>query len=87
MMQGTRQTLNILCCMCGISFNPSETKTNICGQCLASRSDATHGITKQGVLNFCRSCRRYNRPPWIYMERESKELLSFCLKKIRGLGK
>ena len=47
----------------------------------------TLGITKQGVINFCRMCRRYNKPPWIYCERESKEMLALCLKKIIGLNK
>lgn len=32
-------------------------------------------------------CRRYNKPPWVYCERESKEMLSLCLKKIKGLEK
>jgi len=27
------------------------------------------------------------RPPWVYCERESKELLALCLKKVRGLNK
>lgn len=31
-------------------------------------------------------CRRYNRPPWVYLERESRDLLALCLKKIKGLN-
>lgn len=30
---------------------------------------------------------RFNRPPWQFCERESKELLSLCLKKIKGLNR
>lgn len=32
-------------------------------------------------------CRRYLRPPWVYLERESRDLLTLCLKKIKGLNK
>ena len=45
------------------------------------------GITKEVILNFCKHCKRWNGPPWVYCERESKELLSLCLKKIKGLNK
>ena len=27
------------------------------------------------------------RPPWVYCEVESKELLAICLKKIKGLNR
>jgi len=30
---------------------------------------------------------RYNKPPWMHCARESKEMLSLCLKKIKGLNK
>lgn len=33
------------------------------------------------------SLERYNKPPWITCERESKEMLSMCLKKIKGLNR
>lgn len=32
-------------------------------------------------------CRRYLRPPWTLVERESRDLLSLCLKNIKGLNK
>ncbi|EGR30265.1 hypothetical protein IMG5_136460 [Ichthyophthirius multifiliis] len=88
-MSSTHQriTANILCCICGISFNPSETKTSMCIQCVTSQQDITTGITKQGIINFCRMCHRYNKPPWVYCERESKEMLALCLKKIIGINK
>ncbi|KAL4445929.1 hypothetical protein ABPG74_010921 [Tetrahymena malaccensis] len=73
--------------MCGVSFNAAQTRTNMCVNCLTNQQDITTGITKQGVVNFCRMCKRYNKPPWVYCERESKEMLSLCLKKIKGLEK
>jgi hypothetical protein len=30
---------------------------------------------------------RYERPPWIKCERESAELLTILIKKVKGLGK
>lgn len=50
------------------------------------KNDITEGITKEAVINFCRNCKRYLRPPWVYCEHESKELLSICLSKVRGLS-
>jgi len=32
-------------------------------------------------------CKRYQRPPWVTCERESKELLALCLQKVKGLSK
>jgi len=83
---GTR-TATILCCHCGASFAPSSTGTNICIKCISNQVDITGGITKEGVLEFCKKCERYLRPPWIRAELESKELMDICLKKIRGLNK
>lgn len=75
----------ILCCRCGVSIlsNP----TNMCAQCLQSCVDITVGIPKQLPLFWCRNCGRYQRPPWVHAPLESRELLSLCLKKIKGLNK
>lgn len=51
-----------------------------------TKNDISEGITKEAIVNFCRNCRRYLRPPWVYCELESKELLSICLSKVRGLA-
>jgi hypothetical protein len=41
----------------------------------------------QVTIFFCRGCNRYQRPPWVALEWESRELLALCLKKIKGLNK
>ena len=43
----------------------------------------------QGVLYFCKMCERYLQPPdtWVTAALESRELLSVCLKKLKGLNK
>ncbi len=83
---GTR-SVTILCCHCGTAFSAITTGTNICLKCLSTQVDITQGISKDGILEFCRKCSRYLRPPWVHAEFESKELLDICLKKTRGLSK
>jgi len=79
--------VTILCSTCGCSFPPATTGTNVCLKCISSHTDVTSGITKQAVLNFCRTCKRYLRPPWVHAELESKDLLALCLRRVRGLNK
>lgn len=76
----------ILCCNCGIPIEPNP--SNMCLPCLRSQVDITEGIPKQATLHFCRGCERYLQPPeeWIHCALESKELLSLCLKKLKGLN-
>jgi nonsense-mediated mRNA decay protein 3 len=54
-----------------------------------SQVDITEGIPKQIDAFCCKGCGRYLSPPnyWLTAELESKELLTYCLKRIRGLNK
>lgn len=47
------------------------------------------GMAVQVTIFFCRGCGRYLQPPrhWVKAELESRELLTFCVKRIRGLSK
>ncbi|KAK6167890.1 hypothetical protein SNE40_021819 [Patella caerulea] len=80
-------TSTILCCLCSAQIEPNP--SNMCVACLTTQVDITEGIPKQGVLYFCRGCERYLQPPssWITAHLESRELLSLCLKKLKGLTK
>ena len=60
-------------------------QSNTCIDCLKSQIDITEGISKQLVLHHCRECNRYMRPPWTKCELESSELLTICLKQVKGL--
>jgi len=62
---------------------PNESKT--CVNCLKASVDITEGIPKQLNLSHCRECNRYLRPPWQSCALESPELLSLCLKNVKGL--
>lgn len=77
----------ILCCQCGVLIEPNS--ANMCVGCLRSQVDITEGIQKQSALYFCKFCERYLQPPstWLTCALESRELLSMCLKKLKGLNK
>lgn len=58
----------------------------MCVTCIQDQVDITEGITKTVPLHQCRGCQRYNRPPWVNAEPESRELMALCLKRIGGLS-
>lgn len=76
----------VSCCVCGIlvESNPS----NMCPTCLRSNVDITDGIQKEYIIQYCPDCGRYLQPPkyWLRAELESRELLTLCLKRLRGLN-
>jgi nonsense-mediated mRNA decay protein 3 len=78
---------DILCCLCGVNIQPNP--TNMCVGCLRNQVDITEGIQKQVTITYCKDCGRYLQPPrhWMAAELESKELLTFCIKRIKGLQK
>jgi nonsense-mediated mRNA decay protein 3 len=41
----------------------------------------------QVTLFWCRGCGRYQKPPYVRVELESREMLALCLQKIKGLNK
>ena len=63
--------------------------TNMCVNCIRSQVDITEGVQKQVSLLWCKECGRYLQPPrhWLRADPESKELLTYCIKRIRGLQK
>ncbi|KAJ1972220.1 ribosome-binding protein, partial [Dimargaris cristalligena] len=77
----------ILCCSCGTAIPPNP--ANMCETCIRSEVDITEGIPKQATIHFCRNCERYLQPPtqWIPCVLESRELLTLCIKKLKGLNK
>jgi nonsense-mediated mRNA decay protein 3 len=80
-------TAKVLCCRCGVltDVNPSF----MCPNCIKAHVDITEGFIREYILVHCPECSRYLQPPkyWIKAELESRELLTLCLKKIRGLTK
>lgn len=76
-----------LCCLCGIQIAPNP--TNMCVNCIRSQVDLTEGIQKQVNILWCKMCGRYLQPPkhWLMAQPESKELLTYCIKRIKGMQK
>jgi nonsense-mediated mRNA decay protein 3 len=74
---------SVLCCKCGIRMQPNA--ANMCVKCLRSEVDITEGLLKRLVLVHCPECESYLQPPrtWVKLQLESKELLTFCLKKLQ----
>ncbi|GBG76502.1 hypothetical protein CBR_g22250 [Chara braunii] len=77
----------VLCCLCGTAISPNP--TNMCMSCIRTQVDITEGLQKQLTIFYCRNCGRYLQPPraWIKAELESKELLTFCIKRMKNLSK
>lgn len=73
---------SVLCCKCGIPMQPNA--ANMCVKCLRSEVDITAGLLKHVTILFCPECETYLQPPKtrIKAQLESKELLTFCLKRL-----
>ncbi|KDD75562.1 NMD3 nonsense mediated mRNA decay protein, partial [Helicosporidium sp. ATCC 50920] len=76
-----------LCCLCGVGIPPNP--ANMCVNCMRTQVDITSGIQKQVTVLWCKACARYLQPPkhWLAAEPESRELLTYCIKRVRGLSK
>lgn len=61
----------------------------MCVSCIRGQVDITESIPKTNSIYYCKGCARYLQPPknWVAAELESKELLTICLKKLKGLNK
>jgi len=72
----------VLCCMCGISMPPNA--ANMCVNCIRTQVDITEGLQKHVTILHCPECNSYLQPPktWIKAQLESKELLTFCIKRL-----
>eukprot|EP00887_Chlorella_sp_A99_P002026 scaffold18.g2026.t1 len=67
---------HVLCCLCGVAIAPNP--ANMCVNCIRTQVDITEGIQKQVTVLWCKNCGRYL---------QSKELLTFCIKRVKGLQK
>ncbi|KAF7824525.1 60S ribosomal export protein NMD3 [Senna tora] len=74
---------SVLCCKCGILMQPNA--ANMCVKCLCSEVDINEGLLKHIILVHCPECDSYLQPPrtWVKAQLESKELLTFCLNKLK----
>ncbi|KMZ76373.1 Nonsense-mediated mRNA decay NMD3 family protein [Zostera marina] len=82
----TQTVGSVLCCMCGVRMQPNA--ANMCIRCLRSQVDITEGLQKNLTILHCPECNTYLQPPstWIKAELESKELLAFCIKRLKNMN-
>lgn len=78
---------SVLCCKCGIPMAPNA--ANMCVKCLRSEVDITEGLQKNVIITHCPECDTYLQPPrtWIKAQLESKELLTFCVKRLKNMNR
>jgi len=86
MSEDEEEIATIPCCLCETFIVPND--ANMCAKCLNDQIDISEGICKELTIFRCRTCLSWFRnPQWIRAELESPELLTMCLKKLRGLSK
>lgn len=81
------QTFNsVLCSVCGLCNQKND--ANTCAWCLQSHVDITDGLERRVSITHCPECNTYLQPPrtWIKADLESKELLTFCLKRLKNMN-
>jgi nonsense-mediated mRNA decay protein 3 len=84
--QFSRQTLpTTICCVCGVLIVANS--VNTCARCLQSRHDITYDLEKQIVIIQCKRCDKWQKEDatWTKANTESKELLAFCLRRVKNL--
>jgi NMD protein affecting ribosome stability and mRNA decay len=94
MMNATQSILNrssmmtyskIVCCLCSAIIDANS--KGMCNTCAKNETNITEGITKQGLLTYCKLCDRYQRPPWVRIQMESPDMMSMLLSKTKGLNR
>jgi nonsense-mediated mRNA decay protein 3 len=86
-VHGTKPS--IACCLCGKPT--TDAVDGRCLACLAATVDVTEGIDREYEVEMCKTCaqedvyRWFRNPQWVLLEPESAELLSLCMRRIRGL--
>lgn len=77
----------IVCCLCSAVIEANA--KGMCSTCAKTEVNITDGITKSGMICYCKGCDRYLRPPWVRCggSLESPEMMILCLGKIKGLNK
>lgn len=86
LLAGNLTISQILCSICGTATPPNN--VNMCPNCLCLKIPITSDLPSRVSIVHCPDCVTYLQPPstWLRAERDSKELLSFCLKTLKKLA-
>ncbi|KAL4581278.1 hypothetical protein LXL04_017489 [Taraxacum kok-saghyz] len=71
-----------------LSIPMTPNAANMCATCLLSKVDITERLQNHITIVHCPECESYLQPPrtWIKTQLESKQLLTFCLKRLTSLN-
>ena len=75
----------IVCCLCSavIDANPRGT----CEACLKKSLNIKTCIPTEFELQYCKGCKRFLRPPYVKIERDSADMMKLCLSRIKSYDK
>lgn len=76
----------VLCCICGVAVT-GPCHGARCAHCLQKEIDITEGIGRRVHIHRCGTCGRYQKPPYVHCEPDSRELLGVCLRHVKGMGR
>ncbi|KAK1443465.1 nonsense-mediated mRNA decay protein 3 [Babesia gibsoni] len=72
------------CCLCG-DIVAKPTASRMCHLCMSKSVNLAQEVSTHCTVLQCVTCKRFCHDRWLSCELESKELLSICLKKVKGL--
>ena len=75
----------IVCCLCSavIDANPRGT----CEACFRKSLSIKTSIPTEFEIIVCKECKRFLRPPYVKIERESADMMNLCLSRIKSYDK
>ena len=75
----------IVCCLCSavIDANPRGT----CEACFRKSLSIKTSIPTEFEVIVCKTCKRYLRPPYVKIEKETPEMMQLCLSRIKSYDK
>ena len=75
----------IVCCLCSaiIDANPRGT----CEACFRKSLNIKTSIPREFEIVYCRECKRFLRPPYVKIDRESSDMMKLCLSRIKSYDK
>ena len=77
--------IKVHCCQCGLLIEPNP--SNTCVNWLSKQVDILQNIETEIDIHQWRTWGRWDGPPWMDLERESNQMLTMLLKKIKGIDK
>ena len=75
----------IVCCLCSAVIDANIRGT--CEACFRKSLSIKTSIPTEFEIVFCRECKRFLRPPYVKIDRESSDMMKLCLSRIKSYDK